>query len=281
MARCAPVSSIPDLPPILELSDLLAERLGADGVAPLDDGPYPSTALRFGEHHPVLVRTFHGGDATLSFTDGPSVDLRQLASIGDDLRAARGALAAFRAGPVIGMNDVVVALLAPALGLQPCTVDWPGVAVPIEGWVRGDLGSIGIFRGPGVTRVVVWVGSALHELELPDLASLAELATWIPPNLERQRSANDAAAAELARLESLPLPTIEQLWAHLRAGHDIRLGGGRWEQRYWLVDGVLWGMTRDEGDVEEERVEDPDRRLQAAIDFDTVAVRRILEAAGG
>lgn len=279
LARCAAVTSTPDLPPILELSELLAERLGVDGVTPLDGGAYPSTALRVGEHHPVLVRTFHGGDARLSLPHGPYVDLRLLATLDDDLRPVRDALADVATEPELGLADVVVALLRPAVGLDGAGVDWPGVTVPDEVWVGTEAGRVGAFQHPG-PRLVVWVGSELHELELPDLASLAELSSWVPPRLDRQQAAQLAAAAELARLEALPLPTVEQLWAHLRAGHEVRLGGGRWEQRYRLVDGVLWETTRDEGDVEEGRVAQPDQRLQAAIDFDPVAIRRLLGQAG-
>jgi hypothetical protein len=273
------VVDAPDLPPIAALAELLAERLGADGMVMLSEGPYPSAALRFVDHHPVLVRTFHGGDAMVSLPKGPVVELRRLAKVDDDLRAIRDGLRRMVAEPLLGLTDVVVALQVPSLDLHPCTVDWPGVGVPDEAWLRSERGSIGLFHRPGALRAVVWVGHELNELELTDRAAFTELARWIPPRLERQRAAAAADAAELARLTALPVPTLDDVWAHLRAGRELTLGGGRWSQRYWLRDGVLWSETQDEGAFDDERVEVPDRALQAAIDFDPIAVRRILEQA--
>lgn len=270
----------PDLPPIGELTELLAAALGADGSTSLSGGPYPSTALRFDDHHPVLVRTFHGGDARISLPRGTHVDVRLRASIDEDVRPILLGLGPLLAEPLLALTDVVVALQAPVLGLEPFTVDWPGVTVPDEAWVRSGRGSIGLFHRDEL-RAVVWVGGEMHELPLPDRSSLAELAAWAPPLLERQFAAGAAAATEQARLAALPRPTVDELWAHLRAGHELRLGGGRWSLRYWLRDGVLWRSTQDEGEVAEDAVVRPDEALAAAIEFDAVAVRRILEAAGG
>lgn len=235
-----------DLPALDAFTDEILLHLGEGTKTVLADGDWPVRAIAFAQKNLILIRDHHHS-LTLSL---PTAHSWRLATQQDWLRLKpeiKTAVAAYRkAQPnTISIADAVV-----GLNLRGWIPGFPGTPVPGEAWLKTadepDL-SIGIFQQESAVRIVVWVGDDMRSRTVSSENELSALPGWILPQIEDQRGAAKAAAAEEARRRALPLPTIEEVMARLVAGEKISTGGGRYYETFFIEAGKLRREIFDEG----------------------------------
>ena len=239
-----------DLPDLAAFAHEVASRVGGEAHV-VAEGEYPAMAMAIQGRHLVLLRAHHGSySISLPIEFGSALRTWAEWTVFAPELVAR--LAGYRVAHPRGLSmaDVILALGSTyGRASEPrWGVSFPGTPVPSEAWLQNAGGSIGLFQRATAVDVVVWVGdqTRLRTCSHPD--DLGALPAWLAEHLAAQRFASDAAAAEDARKQALPLPDVAEVLARLRAGASIRLGGGRWSKTYYVKDGKLLCDEQEEAD---------------------------------
>jgi hypothetical protein len=268
-----PASETTSLPEkIGDFAEEMSEALG--GEIAFEIASNPTCAIRIGGHcsvtvskygayyrvalplvHPWVVRTREEGRALV-----PTI---------------QAALAARR--PVLTMTDVVASLPREwNLGLQ-------GDPIAQEALLWNARGDVNLEQKEESVIITIHQGTDQRTRELRTFDDLAGLHPWILANVEAQaRTRANAGIAIAARIEAeraaMRVPSLEEVLAVLRTGHEIQVGGGRSFPTYAMKNGQLVVIHTSDGYGEE--VACSEDRLREAIAeapnvFDA-AVRHVL-----
>jgi hypothetical protein len=229
------------LPPLGELAEDIARRLGGVARILADGGHDAAAAIAFDGAHLLLVRD-HRWTLSVSLPHERSWSVQtadQWDAVEPEVRHALASCAR-----IVTLSDVILALRPSFPHLAP---SFPGTPVPSEAWMRDAATSIGLFQGEKGVRVSVWIESEAVERTVDDRSAIAALAAWLGPQIEKQHVARAAAEAESKRRAALPVPALDTVLARLRSGARISTGGGRWFETYFIEEGRLRREIFDEG----------------------------------
>jgi hypothetical protein len=254
--------------PRIEGATALPKEIGAfakdvaealSGEVALEIAQNPTCAIRIGAHcsvtvsrygayyrialplvHPWVVRTREEWDALV-----PTI---------------RAALDGRR--PVLTMTDVVASLPREwNLGLQ-------GDPIATEALLWNARGDVNLEQKEESVTLTIHQGTDRRARELRTFDDLMGLHPWIVENVEAQARtrANARVAIEsgiAAERAAMRVPSLEEVLAVLRAGHEIQVGGGRSFPTYAMRNGQLVVIQTDDGYGEE--VPCSEERLREAI----------------
>ena len=235
-----------DLPPIDAFTEEIRLYLGDGAINVLADGDWPVRTIACAGKNILLVRA-HGHSLTLSL---PLEQSWYMSTRHDWLRLRAEIQAAVDSYRKERPDGVSMADAIVALKLDSWVPNFPGTPVPGEAWLKKadePRLSIGIFQLESAARLVVWVADEMRSKIVSSPEGLAALPAWIAPQINDQRRAEAAAAAEEARRRALPLPDISEVMTRLKAGEKISTGGGLYYETFFIEAGKLRREIFDEG----------------------------------